>query len=76
MSDEHENKLIVLEDATIIAHSVVAVAKMQLPATLQTPVVPYVHVILRDAQPLSIPCDTDEEQQEVYTKIVEAIKSW
>lgn len=72
--NEKENMLIELKEATIVAHNVIAVAKMRQPATLQTPEVPYLQLILRDGQPLLVPFDTDEECNQAYLLVVETIR--
>ena len=71
-----EKRLIELKDATIVAADVVAVAKMQQPATLQTPVIPFLHIVLRNVlAPLVLAYTTDEEIEEAYAKVQEGMRA-
>ena len=71
-----EKRLIELKDATIVADDVVAVAKMQQPATLQTPVIPFLHIVLRNVlAPLVLAYTTDEEIEEAYAKVQEGMRA-
>lgn len=73
---EHEVKLIELVDATIKASNVIAVVRLNQPATLQTPEVPYLQIQLSETRPLLIPYNSDEEREADYQKIVDAIRTW
>lgn len=71
---EHEVNTIELKFATVIANEVVAVAKLNQPATLQTPEVPYIQIQMRNTQPLLIPYDSEEERDAEYDIVKEAMK--
>ena len=75
---EHEIKLIELEDATFIASEVVGVLKSVQPATLQTPEIPFIQVIIKDNSPVLIPYQTEEERDGAYELVKAGIKtrSW
>jgi len=71
---EREVKTIDLKYATVVSNDVVAVSKLTQPATLQTPEVPYIQIQLRATQPLLIPYDTEEDRDEEYNIVKDAIK--
>ena len=69
-----EPKVIELKEAAIRKYDVVAVAKGIQPATVHTLDTPYIHIVLREAQPLIISYMTEEERDAEYNLILTAMK--
>ena len=76
MNEEREVKLLKLEGGTIRVVDIVAVVKIDQPATLQTPEVPHLQFNLRDTQAVFIPYENDEARDKDYAIAQEAMKSF
>lgn len=73
--EQQEVKVIVLKFATVLTCEVVAVMKLNQPATLHTNEVPYIQLLIRNTQPLLIPYETEEERDLDYDKICQEIST-
>lgn len=72
---EQETQIIELKFASIVTYEIIAVVKLSQPETLHTNEVPYIQLILRNAQPLLIPYDTSEERDAEYNIVCESLKT-
>ena len=67
-------KILELQDATLVVYAVLGVLKGTQPATLQTPDIPYNHVLLIDGGQAVLMYDSVEDRDAEYAVITEAIK--